>query len=395
MSLISMQTNRINKISLFFNRFFTQPFTLKKAAALSLVAFLAWGGYQLYYRYLRLPAPVIVMINTYPLRPADKIYYKTANPYGFLLGIPIHADLDPRQLRHELEEILGRRDFLFFIDQEGGEVNRLKEFDPSFKAPSAQSFETKAKTDLAAAAQEVYQYGLRTGQKLQQYTIDVVFAPLAEAAPLERVPFRSRYFSTDPHITRVLATAYAKGLADGGVIPCYKHAPGLSAVESDPHTHQQIIAASRQQISQEQLSLFRPGTHWPFMMTAHGYYTAIDPKQISTYSPLFYSFLRQELPYDGLLIPDALNMQAAAGREERQEDILQRIQEALEAGADVVVPFFSINAPPGEMAAQIQSLSVKYAIRLKWKMYQLQKAGRFNVGPANKPPWLQRKTHSS
>lgn len=379
------------KISLFFNNFFTQPLTLKKALALLLIALMGWGGYKAYYRYFRLPAPVVLMINFYPLRQIDKDYYRKANPYGFLLGLPSHTNLDPRQLRRELEEILGRKDFLFFIDQEGGQVNRIRLYDPSFDAPAPQTFEKLAKKDLAAAEKQVYEYGLRTGKKLKEYTVDVVFAPLVEAAASEKTPIRSRYFSTDPHIARVLSDAYAKGLADGGVIPCYKHAPGLSATSSDPHHKVQKIDVSLQTLRQQELPAFEKAPRWPFLMTAHGYYSAIDKDQISTYSPAFYDFLRKELNYeDGLIIPDALNMQAAAGTEGRQEHLSLRMQKALEAGADLVLPFFGLADDPQEMTLQVQSLPKKYAWRLKVKMHKLKKEGRFNVGPQNLPPWLQR-----
>lgn len=371
--------------------FLTSPLTFQKVLILLLAALAVWGGHSLYYRYFRTPAPVILMINFYPMRQIDKDYYRKANPYGFLLGLPSHTNLDPRKLRRELEEVLGRKDFLFFIDQEGGEVNRIQWYDPNFDAPAPASFGRLAEKDLASAQEQVYQYGLRTGKKLKEYTVDVVFAPLAEIAPSDKTPLRSRYFSSDPKIAKALSDAYARGLADGGVIPCYKHAPGFNGTTTDPHYEQQIISASLQTLHHDALPLFQNGTQWPFLMTAHGYYRAIDPDQISTYSPAFYDFLRRELSYDGVLIPDALNMQAAAGEGGRQEHISRRMHEALEAGADIVLPFFALGEDPKEMALQVQSLPKKYGKRLKKKVKRLEKEGRFNVGPDNKPPWVQRR----
>ena len=374
----------------FLDHFLTSPLTFKKVLILLLTALAVWGGHSLYYRYFSTPSPVILMINFYPMRQIDKDYYRKANPYGFLLGLPSHTNLDPRKLRRELEEVLGRKDFLFFIDQEGGEVNRIQWYDPNFDPPAPASFGRLAEKDLASAQEQVYQYGLRTGKKLKEYTVDVVFAPLAEIASSDKTPQRSRYFSSDPQIAKILSDAYARGLADGGVIPCYKHAPGFNGAETDPHYEQQIISASLQALHRDALPLFQNGTQWPFLMTAHGYYRAIDPDRISTYSPAFYDFLRRELSYDGVLIPDALNMEAATLGEENRNTSL-RMRHALEAGADLVLPFFPLNTDPREMTRQILELPSEYGKRLKKKIKRLEKEGRFNVGPDNRPPWVQRR----
>lgn len=103
------------------------------------------------------------------MQEEDKLFFKKINPYGFLLSIPIHSGMNTLELKKELEEVLERKDFLFFIDQEGGAVNRLKHFISGFPAPAPQTFGKRAKTDLNKAVREVYEYGLRTGRALELY----------------------------------------------------------------------------------------------------------------------------------------------------------------------------------------------------------------------------------
>ena len=328
--------------------------------------------------------PVLLLINRYPLTSLDKDFFRQANPYGFLLGLPSRTDLDPRTLRKELEQALGRKDFLFFIDQEGGKVNRIKQYDPSFRAPAPATFGKQAEKDLAKAEKAVYEYGLRTGQFLKSRTIDVVFAPLAEQMPQgENAPLKSRYFSSDIQVVKTLADAYARGLADGGVIPCYKHAVGDSAVSSDPHYEQQTVTLPQQEIISRLLVPFSSASDWPFLMTAHAHYTAIDPKTVSTYSPAFYRFVRQELNFDGFIIPDALNMYAS-----EQTGFLEpaeQMNRAFAAGADIVIPLFNLDADPGWMLEQLKRIDSRHIRRFQRKLAQQPplKAGA-NTLPAEK-----------
>ena len=363
-----------SKLALWLENWLTSGFSVKKMFQVLLVLLLAGG--VIYWRQ-SMPsaaAPVLLLVNHYPLTLADKAFFKKANPYGFLLGIPVHTNMHPPTLRKELEEVLGRTDFLFFIDQEGGLVNRIKHFDPSFKAPAPAVFGKMAQTDMAKAEQEVYAYGVRTGKKLKELSIDVVFAPLAEAAAGADTYTRSRYFSEDAQTAKKLADLYARGLAEGGVTPCYKHFFG-SPTPTDPHEDVQRIDWSLSQIRHQALPAFAQAKRWPFLMTAHAFYPALDKWRISTYSPTFYRFARKEIPFEGIIITDALNMEAADGAV--AEGIAWRMNKALEAGADVVIPFFNIDSNEEWMSRQIGYVRQKYARRLQRKVHTLQKQGRY------------------
>ena len=337
--------------------YLNRPLTLGRLLKLAAVVVVFWAVWK-YWPTNKPPLrPVILAVNHYPMTQADKEFFRQANPYGFLLGIPAHRQLDPRRLRQELEKTLERNDFVFFIDQEGGTVNRMKQFDPTFPAPAPAVFGALAKQDRQKAIQETYAYGLRTGKALKELTVDVVFAPLAEVRPSGDSPHKSRYFSADPQIVAELAAAYAKGLADGGVIPCYKHALGQSAESSDPHYKRQTVSLSEDEIRQQLLPPFQAANRWPFLMTAHAYYTSIDPERVSTYSPNFYRFVRRELGFDGWIVPDALNMVASGPREFVSEG--EQMNWALSAGADLVIPLFNFDADPSWMLDQIKQISGK------------------------------------
>lgn len=346
-----------------------KPLTLWRFLALLLAACAVWGVAALWPQAHPPVRPVILLINHYPLTPADKDFYKEANPYGFLLGIPSRQDLDPRLLRRELASALGRSDFLFFIDQEGGTVNRLKQFFPDMDAPGAAHFGALALKDKTSAQKAVYQYGKEIGAKLKELTVDVVFAPNAEVFPQGARLLASRYYGSDTQIVKLLADAYAEGLAAGGVTPCYKHAVGASALKEDPHLAVQQAPYTLKEIEDIFLPPFQGASRWPFLMTAHVNYPAIDPQVVSTYSPAFYQFVREKLHFDGLIIPDALNM--AAAEQGKFVSVSGQMNQALGAGADVVIPFFNIDANPNWMLEELRQISPAYIKRFHKKRQEL------------------------
>lgn len=314
--------------------------------------------------------PVILLINHYPIWSEDKEFFKRINPYGFLLSIPKHPDMDPNKLRLELEEVLGRKDFLFFLDQEGGSVNRLKQFNKDFQSPSASSYGLMAKKDLKQAISEARKEGARTGRELKKFSIDVVFAPVADTIESDNVPRRERYYSTDPHITKALADAFAQGIASEGVTPCYKHFPGFVTRE-DPHNTQPKIYARVEKILSKVYPAFSEAKKYGCLMPGHAIYPELDQKNTSTYSESFYLFMRESLHFDGIVITDALNMKAAGGP--HIFDLGERMNKALAAGADVVIPLFAFHEPVEIMEAKIRQIDPKYIKRFQSRVHLLKR----------------------
>lgn len=335
--------------------------TYKNFIRLLLACAVLFGAFRAVFPPKRSISPVILLINRYPLQEDDKRFLKAVNPYGFLLSIPIHPEMNTLELKKELEEVLERKDFLFFIDQEGGSVNRLKHFVSGFDAPAPQMFGELAKTDLNKAVRQVHEYGLRTGRALKELGIDVVLSPMAETASGDDIFLRSRYFSTDPVTAKALADAFAQGLDEGGVTPCYKHFPGAPS-STDAHTTAQRINASIETLRAEKAPLFANAARWNCIMTAHAVYPALDEKNASAYSPAFYRFLRKEIPFEGLILPDALNMESAEGGSFL---IGARMNKALAAGADAVMPFFSFSEDPKFMENEIRLISPVYVKRFQ------------------------------
>lgn len=318
--------------------------------------------------------PVILLINQYPLTDDSKEFFKRINPYGFLLSVPLHQGMHPPQLRKELEEVLKRNDFLFFLDQEGGPVNRLKNFEPDFQSPAAQKYGDLAKQNLEHAILQAKLEGERTGKLLKKLSIDVAFAPTADVPYTENIPVRNRYYSTDPKITKALADAFAEGLDKGGAAPCYKHFPGVVTF-ADPHFISPVVHDDIKTIQKNSVFAFEKARQYGCLMPSHMFFISIDKHNISTFSPAFYKFAKESLEFKGLIITDALNMAAAGGP--NSNTVGERMNQALAAGADVVMPFFPFHRSTKFMEEQIRQIDPRYIKRFQKRKNLLKRKKEF------------------
>ena len=76
--------------------------------------------------------------------------------------------------------------------------------------------------------------------------------------------------------------------------------------------------------------------------------------------------MREELNFDGWIVPDALNMEASAQQRFVSEGA--QMNAALDAGADLVIPLFNLDADPVWMLEQIQQISRKNIIKFHRKL---------------------------
>lgn len=314
--------------------------------------------------------PVILTLQTAPVTQEEINYLKKVNPYGILLfEYSVKGVFSPLPLKQELQKRLNRPDLLFFIDQEGGSVNRLKGLFRKKNYPPAKEFGDLAQKDLILAKQKAYKYGKETGQDLRIHGFDVNFAPAAELC-VEKGFLKTRCFSNDPYIVAELADSFAQGLADAKVEPVYKHAPGIATGKIDPHREISLIKRPLKDLLNTEVRAMKNAGKWKHLMIGHAIYTAIDPHQISTYSPQFYNFVRKNLNFNGLIITDALNMKTAILPSSSRGE---QMHKALEAGADIVMPFFDIQFSFEERLTEINKITPQQIQAFNKKLKQIKK----------------------
>jgi len=199
--------------------------------------------------------------------------------------------------------------------------------------------------------------GKATADALQAVGVNVDLAPVADVprGSGSFIAAQARAFSTDPQHVASLATAFAGGLADGGVWATAKHFPGLGRARISTDVAAVTMTASRIQLDADLLPYRRLiGSGVPIVMLSNATYSALDEKP-AAWSPAVETLLRRTLGFPGVTITDALDAVApthgrsvasvavlaaqagvdlllVAGSESESEAVYRRLLAAAEAG---------------------------------------------------------------
>lgn len=256
----------------------------------------------------------------------------------------------PRQIAELTNEIqsLSKTPLFVAIDQEGGEVARLKK--PFTEFGEAARI---AKTNSPKLAFEAFQAMAR---ELRAVGINYNFAPVADLNTNPNNPIiGNRAFGSDPEAVSKIISGVIRGLQRGGVISCAKHFPGHGDTLLDSHLALPEVTHTVERLKAVEWIPFdraiRSGVET--IMTAHILNRNIDPDYPATLSKKTLQYLRKDLRFDRVIITDALEMKAISDRYTLEEATLKSV----EAGVDLVL----ICQSDDKQASAIEALIKKVA----------------------------------
>lgn len=214
------------------------------------------------------------------------------------------------------------------VDQEGGHVVRLGE--PLTRFPGPMGIAATGDPALAAAVARA------SATELAAVGVDVVLAPDLDLAVARRNPaLGARTFGDDPERVARFGAAMVAGYLDGGVMPVAKHFPGHGRADADSHLDDPVVGADRSTLLESDLAPYRAAiaAGLPGLMLGHVRYDAIAPGVPASLAPEAVALARDDLAFDGLLVTDAIVMDAVAGHHPPEDAAVA----ALLAGNDVVM----------------------------------------------------------
>ncbi|MFH9609904.1 glycoside hydrolase family 3 protein [Streptomyces sp. NPDC017448] len=222
-----------------------------------------------------------------------------------------------------------REDVLVAIDEEGGDVTRL-EVTHGSSFPGNLALGAVDDVHLTrAVAQEL-------GRRLAECGVNLNWAPSADVNSNPDNPVIGvRSFGADTRLAARHTAAYIEGLQAAGVAACTKHFPGHGDTAVDSHLALPRIDVDLDTLHARELVPFRAAiaAGSKSVMSAHILLPALDPDRPATLSPqILTGLLRQELGYDGLIVTDAVEMDAIAGTYGIERGSVL----ALAAGADAI-----------------------------------------------------------
>ncbi len=230
---------------------------------------------------------------------------------GFLVTIPSEggvlvkaSPLDAAALTNQLQ-----RDspvpLIFAADFERGLPMR---FHGGTGFPHAMAFGATGRADFA------YHFGRISAEEARAIGIHWNFYPDADVNSNPANPIiNTRAFGEDPSEVGAFASAFIRGVHDGGGLSTAKHFPGHGDTDTDSHLALSRVAATRERLDRVELAPFRAAiaAGADSVMVGHLLVPALepDPNRPATISTnITTRLLRDELGFQGIVVTDAMDM---------------------------------------------------------------------------------------
>lgn len=238
-----------------------------------------------------------------------------------LLGNP---SVEEMALLRASDANAGALPLMIASDEEGGRVQRLG---PALGAlPAAAAMVGNPPESL----QETFaEYGSRANQ----VGLNMVFGPVIDVGDGPAIGDRS--FSSDPQVVTTYGQAVINGWQQAGVIPVIKHFPGHGKASADSHFDFATVP-SIDELWTSDLVPFQSLANQPgvAVMVAHVQVPGLTGETPASLSPAAIDgLLRTDLGFQGVVITDALDMQAIAAR----YDLATATELAILAGSDMAI----------------------------------------------------------
>lgn len=225
------------------------------------------------------------------------------------------------------------------IDEEGGNVQRLKNL-KDYKTSDI-PYMSYVKT-----INDAYNLGKVIAEELRVFGINLDFAPVIDCNwDNPKSVIGKRAFEGDYTTVAKLGVSLAKGLKNNKVIPTYKHFPNHGATATDSHQDLPVINKTEEELLNNDLIPYQEAIKNNADMIMIGHLAL--PQITKDYTPASLSYeiitnlLKKKLGFKGLVVTDALNMQALTKNYSEKEILIK----AINAGADLLLmPEDPVNA---------------------------------------------------
>ena len=237
----------------------------------------------------------------------------------------------PAQVRQLCSDLQKYADSSLFIgiDQEGGNVTRLRTNDGFPATLSAQASAQKG-------AKSVEENALTIAQELKAAGINLNFAPCVDVNTNPSCPIigkLGRSFSDDPTTVTRYARIWIDIQQKNGIISCLKHFPGHGSASGDTHAGLVDVTKTWQDIELKPYRDLINGGNVEMIMVAHVINQQLGDNRPASLSPIIVKEkLRNELGFKGVVVTDDLAMGAIT----KQYGFEEALKLAILAGCDML-----------------------------------------------------------
>ncbi|MGD9973477.1 MAG: beta-N-acetylhexosaminidase [Desulfatirhabdiaceae bacterium] len=230
------------------------------------------------------------------------------------------ADIQACAQTHEIPRLF------IAIDQEGGQVARLKAPFTEFEGnPSMTS------------AEDAIRFARITARELNEIGVNMDLAPVMDVVPPDLDGIMSkRVFGRDPEWVAQMGCVVIDHLQQNNMMAVAKHFPGIGRTVLDSHMDLPTLETGLHELESTDLIPFAAAIRQGVagIMLSHILYTAIDPEWPASLSiSIARDLLRRQMGYTGLVMTDDLDMGAIA----KHYDLSLSVNRAILAEIDLIL----------------------------------------------------------
>lgn len=233
-------------------------------------------------------------------------------------------------------------------DQEGGIIARLEDGFTRFPVPMVVT--ATQNSELTQA------YGAAIASEMRAVGLNMNLAPVADLHTNRDNPIIGRRaFGTYAEYVAPTVADIVRGMQSTGVLATAKHFPGHGDTREDSHLTIPVLPFNQQELLDRELIPFQATINADVgaVMMSHIYLPAIEPEQqlpASLSHNVITALLRESLAYDGIVMTDALDMDAI----DTVYSPAQATLRAIQAGNDLVL--IGAHVSPDAQAQAMQTV---------------------------------------
>ena len=306
----------------------------------------------------------IVGISSTKLLPSERSFIKKYKPWGVILfARNIKSINQTKILTTSIRKIFNDDKYPILIDQEGGRVNRLKNF-ISFDNLTSEFFGKKFINNRREFAIYYKLFIDKTSFLLKTMGININTSPVLDL----RIKGTSniigdRSFSNNPKVVSQIGDYCIKYFQQNGIGTVIKHIPGHGLAKVDSHNYTPTVIKNIDYLSKMDFLAFKNKKTF-FAMTAHIIFNRIDELNTVTQSHKMIKLIRNKIGFKNILISDDLSMKSLKG------NLKKNVIKTFNAGCNLVL-HCNGNLKEMKIIAENSPLLNKFLIKKTSQFYKI------------------------
>lgn len=236
-------------------------------------------------------------------------------------------------------------------------ISQDMEYGPAMRLYRASRFTPAMGIAATGNPDNAYLAGLITAREAKALGVHQIYAPVADINNNPDNPIINvRSFSESPQMVSTYASSFMYGVLAEGLMPTAKHFPGHGDTDTDSHIDLPVIRYDYKRLDSLELSPFKTliENGIPSIMSAHISFPelSMDPETPGTLDrDVLGRILLDSLGYEGIVVSDALDMEAVSNRYSPGE----AARMALLAGIDMLLISIDEHAAINELERSVRN----------------------------------------